>query len=106
MRSGDWTLLEYDPVVNRATFGRDVEGGMELKTEYYVDDVLEANKQQYNLAQSGWAGDYHKVASISPAVAYGGGYIAQALKEGDDAAVSKWLNDSDNRAWRTKHGNV
>jgi hypothetical protein len=32
--------------------------------------------------------------------------MAQAHTEGDTAFVSRWLNDSENRAWRTKDGTV
>lgn len=106
MSEKDWQLIEFDPVVNRALFARDVEGGMEAKVEYYVDPVIESNQTEFNAASLGWKGDYHKVASLSPAIAYGEGYIAQALKEGDDRAMSKWLNDSDNSKWRTKGGKV
>lgn len=108
--SNDWQLIEYDPDMLRATFARPAVqngvSGMEIKTEYYVDPTIEANKIELNNQASGWKGDYHKVASLSPAIAYGEGYIAQALKDGDDRAISKWLNDSDNRAWRTKEGKV
>ena len=106
MSASDWQLIEFDHTVNRALFGRDVPGGMELKTEYYVDNILDANKEQFNSAQSGWSGDWHKVASVSPALAYGDGYFAQAVKQNDEAAIAKWLNDSDNRAWRTKEGKL
>jgi hypothetical protein len=102
----DWELIDFDPVVQRAMFGRDVQGGMELKTVYFVDNILDANKEQFNHTATGWAGDYHKIASISPALAYGDGFIAEAFKANDDKAISKWLNDSDNRAWRTKEGTV
>lgn len=110
MSASDWELLEYDAELNRALFGRPAVQngvtGMDLKVEYYVDPVIEANKTELNNQASGWKGDYHKVASLSPAIAYGEGYIAQALKEGDERAMSKWFNDSDNRAWRTKEGRI
>ena len=110
MSASDWQLIGYDATVNRALFGRpavkDGVTGTEFKVEYYVDPVIEANKVELNSQASGWKGDYHKVASLSPAIAYGDGYIAEALKEGDERAMSKWLNSSDNRAWRTKEGRI
>lgn len=106
----DWQLVDFDLHIGRAVYARRVEDhdrqGWEIKTEYYADPTLEANKIELNNQAAGWRGDYHKIASLSPGVAYGDGYIAQALKEGDDKAMSKWLNDSDNSAWRTKAGTV
>ena len=32
--------------------------------------------------------------------------LAEASREGEEKYVSRWLNDSDNRAWRTKSGRV
>ena len=29
-----------------------------------------------------------------------------AIQQGDKGYLSRWLNDSDNRAWRTKDGRV
>jgi hypothetical protein len=106
----DWQLIEFEPDVGRSVFARRIDDkdrhGWEIKTEYYADPSIEANKTALNNASAGWAGDYHRIASLSPGIAYGDGYIAQALKAGDDKSVSKWLNDSDNKAWRTKEGRV
>jgi len=30
--------------------------------------------------------------------------LSKALKAGDDAYLNRWLNDADNRAWRTRGG--
>lgn len=110
MSGDDWHLFEYDPVMLRATYARRAvqngESGWEVKTEYLVDPTLDANQAERNAASPGWAGDYHKVASLSPAVAYGDGYVATALRQNDNKAVSKWLNDSDHSKWRTKEGQV
>ena len=32
--------------------------------------------------------------------------MAEASRQGDDKFISKWLNSSDNLAWRTKEGRV
>lgn len=106
----DWEMIEYTTDPHRAVFARRAvqngQTGTEYKVEYYVDPVIEANKVELNNQASGWRGDYHKVASLSPALAYGDSYIANALREGDERAMSKWLNDSDNKHWRTKEGKV
>jgi hypothetical protein len=103
-------VIDYDPTLGRTTYARRVEEadrkGWEIWVDYEVDPTIEANKIELNNQASGWKGDLHKIASLSPGIAYGQGYIAQALKEGDEKAMSKWLNDSDNRAWRTKEGKV
>lgn len=105
-----WKLIDWNAELFRATYARRAvengQEGWEIKTEYYADPTVEENKRELANNGPGWAGDYHKIASISPALAYGDSYIANAIREGDEKAMSKWLNDSDNRHWRTKEGTV
>lgn len=102
----DWAVFDRNDELGRVVLFRKVEGGTEFATVYLVDGILDANTEARNSAPSGWKGDYHRIASLSPAVAYGDGYVAQAIKEGDDKVLTKWLNDSDNSRWRTKDGTV
>lgn len=77
---------------------------MTWRTDYEVQATVDANQAQRNMSQRGWAGDYHHVASIPQNVYWD--QIAEASKENDQKYLSKWLNDSDNRAWRTKDGTL
>jgi hypothetical protein len=68
-----------------------------------VTQLLERNKRLYNDAPTHWKGDLHDIAGLHP-------IMRQKLeREGilhDKKAYARWLNDSDNRAWRTRPGKV
>ncbi len=78
---------------------------MTIQTVQDVEDVAESNKQSFNQVdeRANWQGDMHKVASIPMAIFY------DLKRKGildDPAAMKKWLNDSDNRVFRTRPGTV
>lgn len=105
IRDGEWTLFDSDIKAGRYVWAREnPDGSTTFRTDYTVDPLVEANKVQRNLAQPGWAGDYHHVASIPLNVFHA--ELAEASQQNDEKYLSRWLNDSDNRAWRTKEGNV
>lgn len=107
IRDGDWTLVDSDLKLGRFVWSmQNPDGSTTYRTDYSVDPTVEANTAMRNMASKGWTGDYHKVASIPLALVHGDGYLAQAVKANDDVAMSKWLNDGDNRAWRTKDGRL
>lgn len=105
IKDGDWTLFDYDIQTGRQVWViSNPDGSRTFRTDYPVEATVDQNTAQRNLAQSGWAGDYHHVASIPLNVYYD--QLAEASKQGDDRYISKWLNDADNSAWRTKSGVV
>lgn len=105
IRDGDWVLFDYDPKLKRQVwYLQNPDGSTTWRTDYEVDQTIEANKAQRNMAQPGWGGDYHKIASIPLNVYYE--QLAEASRQQDDKYLSKWLNDSSNMAWRTKEGRV
>ena len=105
IRDGDWRLFDHDFKLKRTVWVRETaDGTTTFRTDYAVDDTIEANTAMRNAASSGWAGDWHKVASVPLNVFYD--RLAEASRQGDDKYVSRFLNDSDNRAWRTKEGKV
>jgi len=70
-----------------------------------VEDVLEANKREQTEDHRGYtpSRNMRKVASIPNVVAY------DLMKKGiwnDPVAMKKWLNDPDNRYFRTSEGRV
>ena len=100
-----WRLFDYDPKAGRQVWYRaNDDGSTTWRTDYEAQDTIDMNTAQRNLAQPGWAGDYHHVASIPLNVYYD--QLHQASQQQDERFISKWLNDSDNRAWRTKDGRV
>jgi len=105
IKDGDWSLYDYDIQTGRQVWVlHNADGSMTFRTDYPVQPTIDMNQAQRNLSQSGWAGDYHQIASIPLNVYHE--QLAAASMQGDDRYLSKWLNNSDNRAWRTKEGRV
>lgn len=105
IRDGDWYLVDHDFHLKRTVWGRDNgDGTTTYRTDYAVDDTLEANRDMRAAAGAGWKGDWHKIASIPLNVYWD--QLAEASKQDDGKFISKWLNDSDNAAYRTKEGRV
>jgi hypothetical protein len=105
IKDGDWTLVDHDFHLKRTVWAREnPDGSTTYRTDYAVDDTLEANLAMRNSAEKGWKGDWHKIASIPLNVYYD--QLAEAARQDDGKFLSRWLNDSDNRAWRTKDGRV
>lgn len=85
------------------TFRMLPDGRFAIDTQVDVEPILEQNKDLQNLNPTGWKGDQHMVASIPM-------HIHQKMRtEGmiqDTKWFKRWLNDPDNRGWRTKLGRV
>lgn len=106
IRDGDWTLWNYDfhsGVQKWVT--RDERGNLVMRTDYPHQATVDENAAARSAAGNSWAGDWHRVASIPLPLFYQSG-LAQAQTEGDQRFISRWLNDGDNRAFRTKEGKV
>lgn len=67
-----------------------------------VSDILDANKAEFN-ADHGRYGEWAKVASIPLSVYYD--LKAKGIVD-DPVAMKRWLNDADNRFFRTRPGTV
>lgn len=105
IRDGEWTLFDSDIKLGRYVWVRHNEdGSTTFRTDYSVQPTIDANTAMRNMASPGWKGDWHKVASVPLNVFHD--QLAEASRQGDEKYVSKWLNDSDHRAWRTKEGRV
>mgnify|MGYP003111220019 CR=1 FL=1 len=73
-----------------------------VETQQDVSAIANANKRQYDDTPSKH-GDMNKVASIPLSVYY------QLKREGiadDPSALKKWLNDGDNKVFRTRAGTL
>lgn len=105
IKDGDWTLFDYDPKLGRQVwYTVNDDGSTTFRTDYEVQPTIDVNAAQRNMAQDNWKGDYHHIASIPMNIYHE--QLAEASRQDDQRYVSKWLNDSDNRAWRTKNGTV
>lgn len=108
IRDGDWTLLSWDAETGRTVwFSEDENGNTVIRTDYPVTNIIESNQRARNEAAKAWAGDWHRVASIPLNLHYDENVgLHKALTDGDDKYIARFLNDSDNLAWRTKEGRV
>lgn len=81
------------------------DGSVTVQTVQDVGDIAEANKMSYNQfdERSSWKGDMHRVASIPMSVYYD---LQRKGILNDPAAMKRWLNDPDNRVFRTRPGVV
>mgnify|MGYP005995709547 CR=1 FL=1 len=96
-------LFSKDPVTGITKYWH-VKGNGEyvVETQQDVSAITEANKRQYNEA-SGKYGEMNKVASIPISVYY------ELKRKGiadDPKAFKKWLNDRDNKVFRTRAGTL
>jgi hypothetical protein len=100
-------LFDFDPITGvRKMWHYDAE-----KDEATIETIIDAtqivadNKERFNSfdEKATWKGDMHHIASIPMALFY------QMKAEGkldDQAYMKRWLNDPDNRAFRTRPGEV
>jgi hypothetical protein len=75
-----------------------------IQTQQDVTDVIEENKNEYNQIdeRAKW-GEFNKVASIPLSLYY---QLKAEGKLDDQAYMKRWLNDPDNRHFRTRPGEV
>lgn len=97
-------ILDHDPVtgISHVFYYDDVTDEASVTAEQDVTAVLEANKKAFNDAPERY-GEWARVAQI-PMVIY-----LDLKKKGildDQAALKRWLNDPDNRLFRTRAGSV
>lgn len=101
-----FALFDWDKATGRTVWVRENGNGTTTwRTDYPVDSIVKQNAEQRNIAGSGWKADYHQIASIPLNMIHGEG-LGEAIQNDDQKWISRWLNDSDNRAFRTKDGTV
>lgn len=107
VRDGDWELLEWDPQLGRTTWVMFDGEKTIVRHDYQVDKTLERNAEMRSHATDGWKGDWHHVASVPLNLLHDENVgLHKAFQQGDDKHISRFLNDSDNAAWRTKGGRL
>jgi len=76
-----------------------------IETIMDLSGVVADNQQKFNQfdERANWKGDMHHVASIPMALFY---KMKAEGKLDDQAYMKRWLNDPDNRAFRTRPGEV
>jgi hypothetical protein len=105
IRDGDWQLYEWDPVSGRSVWCLEDGDKTHFRVDYPAEATLSANTEARNAAAQTWKGDWHRIASVPLNIAHDSGLV-EAQSQQDGKFLSKWLNDPDNRGWRTKEGKV
>lgn len=96
-------ILDMDPVSRvKRILHADDDGLLTVKSMQDVTDRVDLNKALQNEARSGW-GEGQRVASI-PKVVWD--ELVQKGIANDNKKLKAWLNDPDNRAFRTRLGKV
>jgi hypothetical protein len=100
-------IFSTDPYAARRTlWHEDPDGRIVVETQQDVEDVIVAAKDRSNhdkYAFLKWQGDFHQIATIPMPI------LMELHRRGittDDKAYAKWLNDPDNRKFRSKLGRV
>lgn len=105
IRDGDWELFSHDERMGR-TVWRWFDGQRtHFRVDQRTDEIVRKNAQEAAHAASGWKGDWHKVASIPMNIFHDSG-MDDAIGQKDNKFLSRWLNDGDHAAFRTKGGRV
>lgn len=108
MTIGGSEVIDFDPLTRISTTLHPSEDGnyLTIESSQDVDAIIEQNKLLYNLydQRAPFKGDgLHRVAQMDMLT------FLKMQQEGqldDQKAISRWLNDSDNKGWRTRPGRI
>jgi len=101
-------VLDYDPATGITQWSHydEASGSMGLESEQDVTAIIESSKEVFNQTdeRAAWKGDMHRVASIPMVIYHKLAKVSNNFK--DQAAIRKFLNDKDNRVFRTRPGRL
>lgn len=99
---GDWVLWSFDPFAGVERWYNPKEDL--FKTISQTDAIVRENKQMQDITAGKRWGGGQSVASIPLDVYYT--ELDAAVKQDDKKFLSRWLNNSEHRAFRQKEGSV
>jgi|TARA_R110002124_G_scaffold272597_1_gene441799 hypothetical protein len=101
-------VLDYDSATGITQWYHfdEATGDVGLETQQDVTAVIEGTKGAFNPVdeRAPWKGDVLKVASVPMVIYHQLAKISNNFK--DQRVIRKWLNDKDNRVFRTRPGRV
>lgn len=100
VRDGAWTLFNWDPMTGRTVWSQFTGQETVFRIDTPVDHIIRENEFTRNATSGNRMGDWVKIASIPLNHAHHENLV-RAHTEGDDKFVKRWLNDGDNRAFRS-----
>ena len=102
-------LLDKDNVRQKVAHNTD-DGEIVIATEQDVTNIIEQNKKEYNATNGRWGEDVfdNKIASIPLTVIddLNKANIMRGFHVIDQKKFKAWLNNPDNRFFRTRQGKV
>lgn len=106
--AGDWHCIGSNPISGVSTWIQADGDDVNIQTRQDVTALLNENTAIRNITQSGWKGDgLHSVARIPLSMLHDTkSSLGEAIKEGDDKFVARFLNNSEMSKLRTKEGNL
>ena len=108
LKDGDWILIDYHSISGSYLWMLDCPGDEVItKVTTDIEDTLQTNQELYNESQVTHKrfGDGQAVATI-PLDLFFKNDLHLAEKQGDDRYIKKFLNDFDNRPFRSFRGKV
>lgn len=102
---GNKRILSHDPETGITKYWMDNgDGTYTVETDQDMTAIIESNKKQHNATDKHTKhGEWSKVASIPMTVYYD---LKQKGILDDQKAFQRWLNDPDNKYFRTRVGKV
>lgn len=100
-------LVQYDPSSQKSVWKKN-DGAEDIyRIDQPVTQLIEQNTAVRNEVGRAPMGDWVKVASLPANVVWNENLgLVDAFSAKDDKYISKFLNDSENRAWRTTEHKV
>jgi|TARA_R100001463_G_scaffold23569_1_gene56451 hypothetical protein len=96
------TGIKTNFIYEDANTGRDTDDKIVIEQTQDVTSIIESNRRQLNMVDKhAKYGEWSKIASIPLSIYY------ELKKKGivdDPIAMKKWLNDPDNKYFRTRGG--
>tara|TARA_R110000868_G_scaffold274277_1_gene533505 strand:- start:1500 stop:1823 length:324 start_codon:yes stop_codon:yes gene_type:complete len=104
-------ILGTDKIKKRQSIAHNTDDGIVIATEQDITEIIEQNKREYNASSTTWGdGDVfsNKIASIPFTVIdeLNKQKIMRGFHVVDSKRFKAWLNNPDNRFFRTKQGTV
>lgn len=105
IRDGNWLLMEHDIVTGRSVWMTVQDDQYIFRVDMPLDAIFDANQEAEIATMGRRFGDYNRVASIPHHLVYQNG-VNDAIEQRDDRWLARYLNNSDNRKFRTSRGSV